>query len=138
MALLKKNSESGSAVGKQVLSCDGGPRGLRPMRGIDRVGRTRGGELDGCVGGLGRRLAVLVPALAIRPVRGKGPVVSRRPAGLRRRHAIEATRLREWWPGVVSFWILSRFGPRRARFPEPLVKLRERRPRAVTAGCTWP
>ena len=33
MAALKKNSESGSAVGKKVLSCDGGPRGLRPMRG---------------------------------------------------------------------------------------------------------
>ena len=30
---LKKNSESGSAVGKKVLSCDGGPRGLRPMSG---------------------------------------------------------------------------------------------------------
>ena len=44
------------------------------MREIDRVGRERGGELDGCVGGLG--LFVLVPALAVRPVRG--PLAARR------------------------------------------------------------
>ena len=35
---------------------------------------------------------------------------------------------------MVSFWILSRFGPRRDVFAEPLVKLRERRPRAVSTA----
>ena len=44
-----------------------------------------------------------------------GKVRSRRPAVLRRRHAIDARRLQETRPWVVSVPILGRFGPRRDR-----------------------
>ena len=39
---------------------------------------------------------------------------------------------------VVHSWILRRFGPRRARFPELRVEFRERRRRGPGAGATWP
>ena len=41
-------------------------------------------------------------------------VRSRRPAVLRRLHAIDATRVHLTMKWVVSFWILRPFGPRRA------------------------
>ena len=42
----------------------------------------------------------------------KGKVRSRRPAVRRRLHAIDATRVHQTRSWVVSFWILSRYGPR--------------------------
>ena len=60
--------------------------------------------------------------------------ISRRPAVFRWPYAIEATRFLESWRWVVSFWISSRFGPRRGRFAEPLVKLPERRRRVSSAA----
>ena len=75
------------------------------MREIDRVGRERGGELDGCVGGLGRDLRVLVPALAVRPVRG--------PLAARRLGVVDAVRV----VACVEIKILRRVRPESARRP---------------------
>ena len=45
---------------------------------------------------------------------GKPAVRSRRPVGWRRLHAIDATRVHQTRSWVVSIWISSHFGPRRA------------------------
>ena len=67
-----------TASGIKALSCDGGPRGLRPIeRGARARGKLDGSEAPGDGPGVALLgLVVLVPALAVRPVRG--PLAARR------------------------------------------------------------